>query len=531
MNRSFRTHALSLILLLFSACLMLLALGLCAPVLARVGGGQGYGGGGGGGGGSGGDGDDGAILYLIYLLLRFLIYLTIEYPIVGIPLDIIVIGGFVYYFYRRTKRGRTTDWSSSTCADTSSAPISLGLRPARNPQDVGRELLQLRRFDPNFSEIIFTDFCYALYSRAHHARGTRSLDELSPYLSSDARAHLLSRNPQNLREVAGIIVGAMKLANVGGLASQMVQISVEFESNYTEIAGGGQSSGGSAPAQMTYYVRELWHLERKRDVLSPPPAQATALHCPRCGAALQKDTTGACAFCGARIESGEFQWFVRSIMLLGREARGPLLTSNVPEVGTDNPSVVQPSFAQVRAYFEKSHPEFNWGEFQTRARMIFDELQAAWSTLDWERARPHETDSIFQMHRYWIDAYMRQNLRNLLDQCRIISMQPVKIMEDAFYNSITLRIWAEGYDYTVDPQGRIVAGSNKQLRRWSEYWTFIRNRNAKAQHARADLSCPNCGAGLKVNATGICEFCGGKITSGEFDWVLSKIEQDESYAG
>jgi len=39
------------------------------------------------------------------------------------------------------------------------------------------------------------------------------------------------------------------------------------------------------------------------------------------------------------------------------------------------------------------------GEFQARARLIFNELQAAWSTLNWERARPHETDNIFQMHQ------------------------------------------------------------------------------------------------------------------------------------
>ena len=528
MNRTLRTHARSLTFALFIACMMLLALAPFASVLARVGGGQGYGGGGGGGGG--GDGDDGgAIIYLVFQLVRFLIYLTIEYPMIGIPLDIIVIGGVVYYFFFRRSGGTATNWSSSSCANTS-APISLGLTPGQGGQNVSRELMHLRRFDPNFSEIIFTDFCYALYSRAQHTRGTGKLDELSPYLSAEARAHLRARNPQNLREVAGIIVGAMRVVNVAGLTSQMVQISVEFETNYTEIVG-GQQGGASPGQQMTYYARELWQLERKRDVLSPPPAQAVALHCPRCGAALQKDTAGACAFCGARIESGEFQWFVRSINLLSREARGPLLTADVPEVGTDNPSVVQPSFANVRAYFEKSHPEFNWGEFQTRARMIFTELQAAWSTLDWERARPHETDNIFQMHRYWIEAYRRQNLRNMLDQCRIISMQPVKIMEDAFYNAITLRIWAEGYDYTIDGQGRVVAGSKSKLRRWSEYWTFIRNRNAKPQHARTDLSCPNCGAGLKVNVTGICEFCGGKITSGEFDWVLSKIEQDESYAG
>jgi hypothetical protein len=28
-----------------------------------------------------------------------------------------------------------------------------------------------------------------------------------------------------------------------------------------------------------------------------------------------------------------------------------------------------------------------------------------------------------------------------------------------------------------------------------------------------------------------CRACRAHVTSGEFDWVLSKIEQDESYAG
>jgi len=266
-------------------------------------------------------------------------------------------------------------------------------------------------------------------------------------------------------------------------------------------------------------------------VLSPTPAQAVALHCPRCGAALQQDTTGACAFCNTRIDRGEFQWFVRNIELLSREAKGPLLTSDVPEAGTHLPSVVQPGFESVRTAFEKNNVNFSWGLFQTRARLIFDELQAAWSTLDWERARPHETDNLFQMHQYWIDAYKRQHLRNILDQCTVTAMQPVKIVEDAFYNAITVRIGAQGYDHTEDAAGKIVAGSKKNLRRWTEYWTFIRNRQAKPIATRVDLNCPNCGAPLKVNHAGVCQFCGGKITSGEFDWVLSKIEQDESYAG
>jgi hypothetical protein len=501
-------------------------LAVAGDVLARVGGGQSYGGGGSGGHGGSGGGDGGAIIGVV----RILVWLTVEYPAVGVPVDIVVIGFVVYRFARGGSKGSEAFSSASTATATESIAFPLGLdtTPAR-PVSFAREFAQLRKFDPNFSEIVFTDFCYALYGKAHDARGRgpNMLDQFSPYLSEAARKALLQRNPSGLKEVKGIIVGAMKMEDVRGLEKPLVNISLIFETNYTELA----SANGGAPAEMTYYVRERWLLERKRDVLSPPPAQATALHCPKCGAPLQKDTVGACAFCGTKVESGEFQWYVRGIGLLGREAKGPLLTSNVPEVGTDLPSVVQPGFREIRIEFEKNNPGFSWGEFQARARLIFDELQAAWSTLNWERARPHETDNLFQMHQYWIDAYQRQHLRNVLDQCRVTALQPVKLQEDAFYNAITLRIGAQGYDFTVDPSRNVVSGSKTNLRYWSEYWTFIRNRQAKAGPARADLNCPNCGAPLKVNNAGVCEFCGGKITSGEFDWVLSKIEQDESYAG
>lgn len=479
--------------------------------LARVGGGQSYGGGSGGGGGGGDGGGAGA---LIYILVRLLIWLTFEHPAIGIPLDIIVIGLVIYWFRRRTRQEMTI---------TAAVPQLDAASTAMQQQGVQRSFNQLRRFDPDFSEIIFIDFCYALYARAHEARGrgAKALDDLSPYLSQPARAALLQQNPK-LKAVEGIIVGAMQVTSVRGLDTPTVTIDVQFDANYTEIVNGNQ---------MTYYVVDRWQLERKRDVLSPTPEQATALHCPRCGAPLQKDTNGACTFCGTKIESGEFQWYVRSVSTLNREARGPLLTGNVPEVGTRNPTILQPNFPAVRAAFEQNNPSFDWADFQARARMIFNELQEAWSSLKWERARPFETDNIFQMHRYWIEAYKRQGLRNALDQCQILAMQPTKIKVDAFYNSITLRIFARGYDYTVDQSGKVVAGSNKNLREWSEYWTFVRYSKAKPAAARADLNCPNCGAPLKVNAVGICEFCGGKITSGEFDWVLSKIEQDESYAG
>src|SRR5260370_27363540 len=253
---------------------------LAADVFARVGGGQSYGGGGGrrGGGGAGA---------LIYLLIRFLLWLTIEHPVIGIPVDIIVIGLVIYWFTRPSKR--PTAATSSSILGASGAAAA----PAQQ-QGFQREFNQLRRFDPNFSEIIFTDFCYALYGRAHEARGQgpKALDLLSPYLSEQARASLLQLNSPNLKAVHGIIVGAMQVTDVRGLASPTVCISIDFDANYTEFT----PREGDPRGEVSYYVPERWELDRKLDVLSPTPEQATALHCARCGAPFQRDTAGAYAF-------------------------------------------------------------------------------------------------------------------------------------------------------------------------------------------------------------------------------------------
>jgi len=484
------------------AFVLLLLLLVAFTAVARVGGGDSYSGGGsssGGGGSSGGDGD----AELVWLVLRFLIWLTIEHPAIGIPVDIVVVVLFIRW--KRHGFGKKDVKVVSVSTDTTTR------RTLR--------LDGLKRFDPNFSEITFTDFCYSLFARAHHARGIGDLSRYTLYLSDAARRTLASQNPRGLREVKGVIIGSLRILGARGLDSQQVTVELEFEANYTEVSEEGTQS---------WYVRERWLLERKRDILSPPPEKAKADHCPRCGAALQTRTDGSCDYCGVRIDSGAFHWFVRAIPEMHRESRGPLLTSTVPERGTDNPTVYQPHYADAKAAFEAAHPGFAWNDFTARVVEIAAELQDAWTARDWERVRPLETENLFQMHRYWIDAYRKQRLKNVVGGFQVTRVEPVKIDSDAFYESITVRIFANGKDYTMNEQGHVVAGSMTETRRWSEYWTFIRTRGG-AQHATR--KCPNCGATIEAGATAICPYCAGRITGGDFDWVLSRIEQDESYGG
>ena len=482
------------------AALVVVALFAAAAAFARVGGGESYSGGGGSGSGGSGGGSGGG--ELIYLVFRLLLWLTIEHPVIGIPVDIIVIIAVLRWMKSNNDVTVTTISSASP------------YRAPAGPQSLDG----LRKFDPNFSRITFEDFCYSLYGRVHEARGAGDLDRYAPYLSEPARNALRSR-AGGLRAVRGVVIGAFQVRGVSGLDTPTVSVSVSYESNYTEVTGAGEQS---------WYVRETWMLERRRDILSQPPEKSKADHCPRCGAALQTRTDGACGYCGVKITNGTFEWYVRGIQLAAREARGPLLTSNVPERGTESLTIYQAHFADARTKFESEHPGFAWKSFDARVREIAIELQNAWTARDWERVRPLETDALFQMHRYWIDAYLRQGLRNIVADYVIGRVEPVKIETDAYFEAITVRMWAQGRDHTVNERGQVVAGSSSATRRWTEYWTLIRTRAAGAGTKQA---CPNCGAAVAVGATGICDYCGGKLTAGSFDWVLSRIEQDESYQG
>jgi hypothetical protein len=544
---------------------LLLGLALTAALAAsiawaRVGGGHSYSGGGSRGGFSGGGGGNSrasaraveGIIRLVFALIR----LAIERPWIGIPVNILVI----YVAYRLFRAYNNEGYEIRP--DNLGAFLDSPFR-RHNPALVNSRLEQLRtELDPNFSRIAIKDFLHALYATVHRARGPAGgLARLSGYLSNEA-IRTYETGHLGVRSVGSVVIGASSISNVspipqpkapadelrkGAMANaatsaiaaptapdpwtgphasadpDVVRITVEFEACYTEENVSG--------AQQSWYARETWVLARKASVLSREPARMRQISCPACGAPASAGEGGRCPSCGNTIRSGLFDWYVETIVAV-REQRPPLLSSTVVEVGNDLPTLLDPGFGAQKKLLESQDLSFSWTTFNSRAAMIFMELQTAWTERRWEVARPFESDALFETHAYWIREYRQQKRINVLERIRLEQMVPVKIAQDRYFTAITLRVYASMIDTTRTEDGKILSGDPKRARKFTEYWTFMRGRTAKPPKPGAGpLHCPACGAPLKISMAGLCEYCKVKVTAGDFDWVLSSIEQDEAYAG
>lgn len=482
--------------------LALLALLPLAEAWARVGGGQSYSGGSSGGGsysgGSSGGGDG----------LGLLLWLVIQYPAIGIPVLIVVVIFFVWSKSHQPTQSYRSDRYQPVPRPTPRGPL------------VRRD--QLVAADPNFSEPAFLDFAQLVYARVQQERTGERLDRVSAFLAPDAGAQLKMRS-RGAEEVRDVIFGATRIESARVVGPTM-ELGIRFEVNLTEVREG-------KPQQ--WLLVERWRFQKAADTLSLPPEKLKALACPSCGNPAETRLDGSCVHCDTPV-AGRSLWQVASTEVLSQTSvRPPELTlGGGDEPGTRLPTVFQPDFgARVRA-FQARHPEFDVAAFKRRVVDVFAALQTAWDAGRWEDARPFETDHLYQTHRYWIERYKAFGLRNRLEQVQVLDVTPCKVAQDAFYEAITVRIRARMVDYTLDRDGKVVGGDRNVARTFTEYWTFLRSSGGSMSSGGTAKACPSCGAPLdRVNQAGVCGYCDAVITSGDFDWVLSSIEQDEAYHG
>ncbi len=459
-------------------------------------------------GSSGGSSSDGDIL-------MFLIFLAIDVPIIGVPLLLLFIGFVVVRFVVASRTG-------SGARVGTHAPPSTSSKPARAPRAAG-SIAALRKADEGFSMPAFEDFVQLLHRRATAAAVGGSFEPLSAFVSPEAAAALVSAHTGR-SAVRDVVLGGIAVRSVQLGARQRIVLTLQ----------GTREEVTSGPAQRVH-VTETWTLERDGTAVSLAPEDMLRMGCPSCASALETDTMGRCKSCGTAVTKGQLQWIVTAVEVGAREPyKAPEvgLLSGGDEPSYRDPVLIDPNFgAAYRSLFAR-HPDLDPRALEERVRSVYFALQAAWSAGKWDDARPFVTDPMYETLRFWMEGYALHGLQNKLDDVKLEKQQIVKIDVDAWYEAVTIRVWGSMKDSTIEvATGKVVGGNATKARRFSEYWTFL--RAAGTGGATSDsLHCPSCGANLdKISNTGVCGYCDTRITSGRFDWVLSRIHQTAEYQG
>ncbi|MCB9566450.1 MAG: TIM44-like domain-containing protein [Myxococcales bacterium] len=396
--------------------------------------------------------------------------------------------------------------------------------PRRRPRTRRASRARLREIDPAFSSIVFADLIQRIYVQAYLAAGEakpEALEALAPYLAEPLRAAL--RGSLRGRRCHAALLADQRITRIleeGDALSIQVELTSNLHVQPRALAAGGPT---------TIYAVERWTFRRARDARTRPPEAVRALGCPNCGAPFVAGDQRRCAHCDAVVDDGRLEWIATAREVTEWSSMPPTLGRTIVEVGTDDPTRVQAGVSEPFAEHPRDDPAIDRPAIEARAQVIFDALTRGWNAAEPALFRPVLSDALFDTMRYWLRAYAEQRLRNLLEEARILRIELAKVERDAHYDALTLRVFAAGRDFTVNRHDEVVCGSRRRDRLYSEYWTLIRGRGARGVPA-AD-ACPSCAAPLAVTMAGTCDHCGIHLTLGEFDWVLSQIEQDEVYRG
>ncbi|MBR2104805.1 MAG: TIM44-like domain-containing protein [Bacteroidales bacterium] len=469
---------------------------------ARPGGGHGYRGGGGHGyrgGGSHGSGGGGG----------FFISFTGSF---GTDLIINIIIWLIILLISGKIKGNHDDDSVSSTATYENIQ--------REKKSLTQRLANLISADNNFSKPVFLDYATMLYNRLYLTYNKPEMEEIKPFFLSELPA--LGRN-----HFSEITIGSIDISDVTTRGDAVI-ITVSIDANYTVT---NIDTGNAYRAQ----VVEDWYFTRKAGVRSPLPQGFGVIRCTNCGSALDFKDSGVCSHCGSKISFEQGQWMVsranRKRMV--RTSTSDMLTYE-DEEGTNLPTIYAPTLAEDEQTFIHHHGNI-YNSFKmfedVVAKPYFREIYKHWSENTWDKARHLLSERQWNNFNEYHNQLASYGYTNKLDDLKITEVETVNYEVDYNYEMITTRIFAECRDYIMDANGKVVAGNSNTPREFSEYWTFVASRRAKFE--RTDLSkCPSCGAPVdKMGEAGVCEYCGNKITDGNFSWVLFSITQDEVYTG
>lgn len=167
---------------------------------------------------------------------------------------------------------------------------------------------------------------------------------------------------------------------------------------------------------------------------------------------------------------------------------------------------------------KKHLPDFDVNKFLSNGFNIYMRIEDAWMNFELDKVRDIITDEMFNMYESQLTSMEMKGEQNIMKDFKLLNSAITNASLQNNMLQVTTRYVIEFYDYIIkkDTKQVVRGNSNRKIRMVYEM-TFIE----KLEKTKLD-KCPNCGAKVDVNSSGICEYCNSKIVDDNTEWVMSK---------
>jgi len=457
----------------------------------------------------------------------------------GSVIVLVIIALVIYFIYRRiTRGGRQVPEALSALGAAAAARAALGSLASgtvlpgtglAGAMPSGATLQAtvdtIRAQDPGFEMETFLQRAEMTFFLVKRGVQQNDAAAIRPYLNDDtfaqvSRSIALLKSQHQHQLLESLNVRALHLLGAECNAQDQ-RLQVHFDLVYRAKVLGDADRIVSDEREDTAHG-ERWTFTRSATARTPVDGGVTASRCPACGAELRLNLDGTCTHCRASVTNGTVDWVVAQVQsapFLGHAAA--LIQGGVA-----------PTVAEGVASLRAGDPAFAMDGFLGRVQTAFLALQDAWCKQNLDAGRAFLSPGAYFSWRAQLETLAAEGRRNVMDNIAVGSIEPVRIVHGRVFDDLTVRINAAAADYEIDQQGKIVFG-DRTVRPFTEEWTFQRSVGVATVQKPGTLenTCPSCGAPVSLNQIGECRYCKAAVTSGKFDWVVSRIEQDDAGDG
>ncbi len=458
---------------------------------ARIGGGENFD----SGNSSNDSGGGGDASFIVDILL----WLIIRHPAVGIPLTICVVIG--YFVWKRMNDG---DTSTRKAIDKAEAER----RTSVSASAVEGWVAALKAKDPNFDLMKFFDRTKREFLELQDAWFKRNLEPVRKYLSDATFQRLVTQ--LKLMELLGV---RDAIADPQVVDLQIIGLEQNDSYDSVHIRVKAQLCDDDAPANFTdeqalalarkkkpEQFTEVWTFVRKPGTQTKVEGDTSQGKCPNCGAPFEGGAANTCEFCGAIVNSGNYDWVLAEITQGSQFQPHPM----VPE-----------GFAKAR----QSDPSLTTEALEDRASLLFWKWVESQTLSDAGRLAKVAVPAFQAEVKGGIDHLTAQGKQKFFVECAVGGVNTQQLTQANGKDIAAVEIkWSAKIG--IGPKGGKPPALPSQPQRYVMLLERASGAMTSADHGMSTNRCPNCSAPLTDNGQPSCEFCGALLSSGEKDWVM-----------